>query len=86
MEKVEPKAIPNLHILSLHQLKSLLLSSSQADKTSVQERECFKEISSVLLSLPRHPIRTSAAASGDEARPRLCGAKKKKVICNVRRC
>lgn len=26
---------------------------------------------------PRHPIRTSAAASGDEARPRLFGAKKR---------
>lgn len=52
IEKVEPKAIPNLHILSLHQLRSLLLSSPKADETSVQGRECFKEISSVLLSLP----------------------------------
>lgn len=73
IEKVEPKAIPNLHILSLHQLKSLLLSSPKADKNKCARERMFQRDFICFAFPPRHPIRTS----GDEARPHLFGAKKK---------
>lgn len=88
IERVEPKAIAVISndlshmqlILSVQQLKSCLLFSPQADKTSVRGREFLKEISSVFLSLP--DIRAPAAASGDEARRCAFGAEKN-VICSV---
>lgn len=63
-------------ILSLQQLKSLLLSSPAADKTSVEGRGFFKEISSVFLSLP--DIRSEPQQQPLETRPgRVYSALKK---------
>lgn len=70
-----------LLILSQQQLRSLLLSSPQADKTSEERRGFFKEISSVFSFPPWHPIGTSAAASGDEAWTCLFGAKEGYLRC-----
>lgn len=67
---------------SLQQLKSLLLTSHQADKTSVEGREPFKEISSVFLSLP--DIRSEPQRQPLETQPgHNYLALKKRVICNV---
>lgn len=68
-------------ILSLQQLKSLLLSSPAADKTSVEGRGFFKEISSVFLSLP--DIRSEPQRQPLETRPGRVYSALKKVICNL---
>ena len=63
-------------LLSRQQLKSRLLSSPAADKTSVEGRGFLKEISSVFLSLPDIRSETTAAASWDELGHVYFGAEK----------
>lgn len=77
-------------LLSRQQLKSLLLSSPAADKTSVEGRGFLKEISSVFLSLPdirsepRRPPPETNSAMFIRRRKRLSaiseGAKQRSVI------